>query len=74
MKEKYYSINIPFFLCNELNWCKSKTEARNVIEQGGIKINGKVIKDWWYPVESTKELLSFTIRKNWHVKTLTYRF
>lgn len=45
LKLKVKSLNIIDLLV-EIKLAPSKSEARRLVEQGGIKVDGKVVKDW----------------------------
>jgi tyrosyl-tRNA synthetase len=42
-------------ILSESGVAKSKSEARRLIEQGGVKVNGKVIRDWKAEIIAEKE-------------------
>jgi tyrosyl-tRNA synthetase len=52
--KKIISQNILEIIC-DLKLAQSKAEARRLVEQGGVKIDGQVISDWQSPIELEKE-------------------
>ncbi len=67
-KEKKLPANIPIFvivqkeyppldLLFDLRLAKSKSEAKRIIIQGGLKINGKVEKNWKVPIKIKNNMI-----------------
>jgi tyrosyl-tRNA synthetase len=41
----------------ETKLASSRSEARRIIEQGGLRINGNRVKDWQKEIEVKKDLI-----------------